>query len=49
MFNKMRELKDLRGWERMDSAARRLLYKQKYDALPWYVKLFTKKPIDSLP
>jgi hypothetical protein len=45
MLNKMRELKDLRGWDRMGSEARRLLYKQKYNALPWYLKIFTKKPL----
>jgi len=47
MFNKMQELKELRGWERMSSEARRLLYKQKYNALPWWRKLFTQKPLDN--
>ena len=40
----MKQLKQLRGWSRMDSEARRLVYKQAYDALPWYKKLVTKKP-----
>ncbi len=46
MLNKMKELKDLRGWDRMDSKARRLLYKQKYDKLSWWRKLFTTKPLE---
>lgn len=40
----MKELKELRGWDRMDSTAKRLLYNAMYDRLPWYKKVFTNKP-----
>lgn len=44
MMNDMKKLKELRGWDRMDSEARRLLYAQKYAALPWWRRFFTSKP-----
>lgn len=45
MLNEMKSLKALRGWDRMDSEAKRLLYAQKYKDLPWYKKVFTTTPI----
>jgi hypothetical protein len=49
MLNEMKSLKALRGWDRMDSEAKRLLYAQKYKDLPWYKKVFTTTPITSSP